>query len=386
MLLAAFCLAGCGEDAESTATPRTARDAPCVVRGQVRRDLNYEVFQKGGLDEKTRLADIALIESLNKNGLPDDALHLEDVRMKSREGESFHFQVLRLSRNQTLDAFLDTLRVTLASQLPTGVVMRNEAGAAYIILDHVPTHKLLPPSAPDESPKPAAAAANATPDAAAKGRLAIVIDDLGEDAAFARKLAELPVHVSFSVWPRATHARKVARIAETHGRDVLVHQPMEPQGYPDVAPGPGALLVGMTREEIEQALDNSIACVPGAAGMNNHMGSRFTEWGPGMKVVLQRLRDKKLFYLDSLTTPKSACSRQAEQTGAPFCRRDVFLDNVAETRAILHQLKKAARLAQRKGAAVAIGHPHPQTLEALTQWAGALPEDVEVVGVSRLAR
>ncbi|MGE4556494.1 MAG: divergent polysaccharide deacetylase family protein [Desulfovibrionaceae bacterium] len=375
--------AGCGDRTAPTQNASAPQNGDGVVRAAAQRQLDYEVFSTGDLEDKTRLADLAIIQSLRQNGLSEDDLRLEDIRMNSAQGERYHFQVLRLLRNETFDAFIDTLSGALASRLPSAVVFRPEDGGAYILLDKIPTHQLLPPSAPEVSPAPEQT--NATKAPAPRGRLAIVIDDLGEDLQLARGLANLPASISFSIWPRSSHAKETAALAASRGRDILVHQPMEPHGYPKVNPGPNALMVGMTRQEIENILDDSISRAPGAKGMNNHMGSKFTEWGPGMKVVLQRLRDKGFYFLDSLTTAQSVGGAEARRAGTAFCRRSVFLDNTAETQAILHQLKKVQRLAEREGSAIAIGHPHPATLEALTLWLQSLPPDVEVVGVSQLA-
>lgn len=377
-------LVGCGEQAKPTQNASALQNDSSVVRAEARQKLDYEVFTQGDLEDKTRMADLAILQSLREQDLSEDDLRLEDVRMESAQGERYHFQVLRLARNRTFDAFIDTLSATLSRRLPTAMVFRTDDGDAYVIVDKIPTHRLLPPSAPPQELPPEQA--NATlPAQQRKKRLAIVIDDLGEDVKLARGLANLPVSISFSIWPRSSHAKEVAEIAEVRGLDILVHQPMEPHGYPKVDPGPNALMVGMTRQKIENILDDSISRVPGAKGMNNHMGSRFTEWGPGMKVALQRLRDKGFYFLDSLTTAKSVCDVEARKAKTPFCRRSVFLDNTTETAAILHQLKKVQRLAEHNGPAIAIGHPHPATLEALRLWAQSLPPDVEVVGVSRLA-
>jgi hypothetical protein len=196
-------------------------------------------------------------------------------------------------------------------------------------------------------------------------RLAIVIDDLGESLSLAKALANLPYPVAFAVWPQASHTHATARLALEHGLDLLLHHPMDPKGYPEVDPGPGAIFHTMTPDEVRATLVRNLDSIPGVQGVNNHMGSRFTEDAAGMKSVATELAARKLYFLDSYTSAESVAYHVARQAKVPSLRRDVFIDNVAERDAVLAMLAKAEAVARRKGQAVAIGHPHPGTIEAL---------------------
>ena len=214
--------------------------------------------------------------------------------------------------------------------------------------------------------------------------LAIVIDDLGESVSFAEGLAKLDVPVTFSIWPGSSHMERVARLAHAAGRDVLLHQPMEPMNYPKVNPGPGAVLVSMEPERIRRVVAENLDRVPFALGFNNHMGSRFTQNGSAVAAALGGVSERKMFVLDSLTHPRTKVSREAQKLGVPVLRRDIFLDVVRDEDAIVRQLRKAEQVALGKGYAVAIGHPFPETLAALRRWSGERDRRVRVERLSLL--
>ena len=199
--------------------------------------------------------------------------------------------------------------------------------------------------------------------------LAVVIDDMGRDLERARAFLDLPIPITPSVIPHLRHSRDVAALARSRGRLVLLHLPMEPKRYPQIDPGPGALLAGMDEAEVRRRVAADLAQVPGAAGVNNHMGSRLTELDEPMGWVMEELRDRGLFFLDSLTTARSVAASKAREAGIPTLRRDVFLDNDRTEKAIGRQLRRALDRALRTGRAVAIGHPYPVTLETLRKWA-----------------
>jgi polysaccharide deacetylase 2 family uncharacterized protein YibQ len=203
-------------------------------------------------------------------------------------------------------------------------------------------------------------------------RLAIIVDDMGENMHIARSLLNLNYPVTFSILPRSTYATATAEAAHKAGREVMIHQPMQPVDYPDVKPGPGALFLGQSREEIMRIVTDSVNRVPHAVGINNHMGSRITQDQASMDAVADAVialrGERPLFVLDSLTHPRSKLHAVARQAGIRSYSRDVFLDEEEDVTYILRQLDRAAQIARQTSQAVAIGHPLPATLEALKQW------------------
>lgn len=196
-------------------------------------------------------------------------------------------------------------------------------------------------------------------------RVAIVIDDLGQDLEIAKKFLQVPLLLTFSVLPFQQHSREIADLAHEHGREVLVHLPMEPKDYPKTHPGQGALLVSMSRSAIQKALREALDSIPHASGVNNHMGSRFTESPELMGIVLTDLRQRDLYFLDSYTSGRSVCTTLASQLDLPSLRRHVFLDHQDSKILVERQIELLIRKARVEGATVAIGHPRKTTLDVL---------------------
>lgn len=217
------------------------------------------------------------------------------------------------------------------------------------------------------------------------GRVTIIVDDLGRSLKQAKQLLEIDQPVTFAILAIEAHAGEVARLAHAAGREVMLHAPMEPQGFPVVDPGDDALLVSQPDHELRDRLQAMLARVPHAVGINNHMGSRFTEDERAMAAVMAELREHGLFFVDSLTSGHSAGTEAARQAGVRILRRDVFLDNVAEVEPIVREIRRLADKARRNGFAVGICHPYPETIQALRQELPRLAaQGVEFVSVAEL--
>jgi len=202
-------------------------------------------------------------------------------------------------------------------------------------------------------------------------RVAIIIDDIGYRPQIEAELLALPQSLSFAVLPGAPNGAQFAEQAHAQGRSVLLHLPLEPLDLEQNSPGPGALFVAMPPEEIERVVLADLAAVPYIEGVNNHMGSRFTQEPEPLRIVLQLVRDHGLYFVDSLTTGRSQAFRVSHSLNVPTGRRDVFLDHTPSYEHVLGQLRRLGALAQRQGFAVGIGHPYEVTLAALRQ---GLPE------------
>jgi len=214
--------------------------------------------------------------------------------------------------------------------------------------------------------------------------VAIVIDDLGYNPRLAHDALDLPGPVSFGILPNLPQSRELSVKAHRLHRDILLHIPMEPEG--DQKMGPGGLTTSMSETEIGATLDAALASVPNAVGISNHMGSRFSADESAMRMFLIKVHGKSdLFFLDSLTTPRSRGRHLATEFGIPVLVRDVFLDNDRSPAAIERQFAELLEIAQKRGHAVAIAHPYPETLEFLQQHLQALKDGpVRLVPVSLL--
>ena len=169
-------------------------------------------------------------------------------------------------------------------------------------------------------------------------------------------------------------------------REILLHLPMEPQGFPDPDPGPGAVMVGMSQEAIGARIDEALAALPMVTGVNNHMGSAATSDRQTMVALMKALRGRDLLFIDSLTTAKSVAYAEAEKAGLPTAKNRIFLDfdnkNQATIKANLDVLVRSARSS---GFALGIGHPHRATAEVLArEIPRLLKEGVRFVTVSEM--
>jgi len=220
------------------------------------------------------------------------------------------------------------------------------------------------PSAAPTAGTPAAAAVRPAPAIATE--IAIVIDDLGNDAPETEAAVALPGAVTLAFLPYPDAAPSFAHAALRAGHQVMLHMPMEPQGTDD--PGPMALRTDLSAAANLMRLDWALARLPGATGINNHMGSRFTADRLALVPVLEHLAARHLFFLDSRTTAATAVVPLARAFGVASAGRDVFLDDVETRGYVQKQLAETERLARQNGAAIAIGHPHDVTLAVLKTW------------------
>lgn len=216
-------------------------------------------------------------------------------------------------------------------------------------------------------------------------RLAIIMDDLGEDRAAAEAVLALPFSLTASVLPHLPFSYEVAEEAWRRGDQVMLHLPMEAEagrGTPEAS----ELRVGMTSAQVESALEGMLATVPHAAGANNHEGSRATTDPALMAELMPDLRRRGFFFVDSRTTAATVAYDAAVRAGVPAASRKVFLDDMPERQAVLAQLDLAARDALRDGSAIAIGHPRPATIAALADEVPALESrGIHLVFASQLA-
>ena len=218
-------------------------------------------------------------------------------------------------------------------------------------------------------------------------RIAILIDDLGNDPAAVERISRWRTPLSAAVLPALAGSAVAARQLEASGVEVLLHLPMEPKGFPSVRPGPGVLLLAQTDEELGRILEADLDTVPGAVGVNNHMGSAATADPRVMRAIMRVLARRRLFFVDSRTTDATVAEAEARAAGVRAISRRVFLDDVATEPAVERSLAELASRARREGSAVAIGHPHPATLAVLERELPKLQrEGVKLVRVGELAK
>lgn len=251
-----------------------------------------------------------------------------------------------------------------------------------------PSPLILPPpnvAAPSGTPAWQRYAVPA-PKTGGRPMIAVVIDDLGVDRRRSERVIPLRAPLTLAWMTYAQDLPRLTREAHGRGHELMVHVPMQPQGA-SWDPGPDVLEVGVHPEENRRRLEWGLSRFEGFVGINNHMGSRYTGDHTGMKVVMEELRKRGLLFLDSVTTDKSVAPDLARSYGVPFAARNVFIDNDQSVSAVLAQLQKAEAYARKHGAAIAIGHPHDATIEALQQWLPGLEgKGLVLVPVSTIVR
>jgi polysaccharide deacetylase 2 family uncharacterized protein YibQ len=221
-----------------------------------------------------------------------------------------------------------------------------------------------PRPAPPRPEAPADATSVERPSGPApRARLALVIDDLGRDLAEVERLLAIGVPMSFAILPFEPETERVALRLREAGAEVLVHLPMEAEGGGD--PGPGAVVEGLSSRRITKRAEAAVEAVPGATGVNNHMGSRITADETAMAAILDVVARRGLFFLDSRTTAETRAFEWARERGIAAAKRDVFLDDEPSGAAIAAQFAAWLDAARAQGAAIAIGHPREPTLALL---------------------
>jgi len=220
-----------------------------------------------------------------------------------------------------------------------------------------------------------------TPATASGPFLTIVIDDLGGSKEQAQELLDLGIPLTFSIMPNLAHTRDVDEMAAKARQEVILHQPMEARAQAS-APA-GTLRPGMSPREVSGIISAHLAQTPHATGLSNHQGSQATEDAALMAAVMAELKLRPaLFFLDSRTTDKSVGWKEAAKAGVPALSRSVFIDAERGQQAAMLALKQAEHEARTKGRAVAIGHPHPETIAALAGWALRRDKAVTLVTLS----
>ncbi|MDX2454978.1 divergent polysaccharide deacetylase family protein [Desulfosarcina sp.] len=215
-------------------------------------------------------------------------------------------------------------------------------------------------------------------------RIALIIDDIGFNLRRAELFLEADIPITFSVLPRVCWSVESAMALHARGHEIMLHQPMEPFDA-EVDPGPGAIFVDDRPECIHQVVAENIATLPHVVGVNNHMGSRYTQQPKKMGQALDVVRNRGLFFVDSMTTGHSTAYTCARQMGVSSKRRDLFLDTQQDVSSVIRQMKRLQHRARKHGNAIGIGHPRPETAEGIMRFLET-PEsrDVTFVYISQM--
>lgn len=204
-----------------------------------------------------------------------------------------------------------------------------------------------------------------------RGDIVLILDDVGFDHQPLAAAMAIDANVNFAVLPNGKHSTEFATTLHGRGFELLCHLPMEPEDYPRISPGEGAVLTTMSDAEIVETTRANVAAIPFARGVNNHMGSRATADRRVMTDVLGALAPG-MYFIDSRTTGGSLAGSIARSMRVKTASRNVFLDDVRDDTAIRRQLDELTKTAAARGVAVGIGHMYPSTVKVLTEEAPRL--------------
>ncbi|HTY77281.1 MAG TPA: divergent polysaccharide deacetylase family protein [Candidatus Bathyarchaeia archaeon] len=236
-------------------------------------------------------------------------------------------------------------------------------------------------------PKPREPAPAPPAGAVGAPRIAVVVDDLGARRDVFDGLREIHRPLTVAVLPGLPLSEWTAREAMQSGMEVLLDLPMEPYRFPEVDPGPGALLMAMSAQELQTQIGAHLASVPGAVGVTNHMGSRMTEDRTRMRTVLEVIGGRRLFLLDGLTSNLSVAYDEAKAQGLRAGRRQVIVDHAAGESGDRVRWDEVAWWAESRGEVIVIAHGHPLTARLLREYVPRWEaKGMRLVPVSQLAR
>ena len=237
---------------------------------------------------------------------------------------------------------------------------------------------------PKEEEPPIAPLAKPKPQLDKLPKVAIIIDDLGNDEKIAARFLGLDTILTFSLVPHSPFSKQIAHKAKAKGFDIMLHLPMEPNEYPRIKPGPGTLLVSMTPDVLLDQLKKNLDDIPYLKGVNNHMGSKMTTLDAQMNQIFTIIKKRSLYFIDSRTTTATLGRQSARLMRVPFAERDIFLDHIQTPEFIRKQIKRLVQLAYKQGEAIGIGHPHILTYRILKETLADLKSKVRFVPASEV--
>lgn len=248
------------------------------------------------------------------------------------------------------------------------------------------------PAQPDSTPAEGRPKAEPSPKPEPKvalPRMAIVIDDFGyAPTELVRRLCAQPIPFSAAVLPFQEYTQQSAQIIHDARKEIMLHLPMEPLGYPGPGknPGPEAVMFDLTEAEVRVRVRKALLDVPWRKGVNNHMGSRITPDRKRMTWILQEIKQAGCFFVDSRTEKDSVAFDVAVSLQVPSVQRKVFLDDDKTFEAMAKQWERAMAIAKKEGQVLIIGHIYPETVEALERLVPRSQGEVRFVTASELVR
>ena len=356
----------------------------------------WYVIGGGGGGERVAI-ESRLVELAAERGVDAEAIAADDP-IRKVDGIFVRTWRIDFPNRSARDGFLGDLELeSAARKIPLGVAndlgsevvrlrLDRDTEAFDLRLGLVEATPAAPPTAAPPTPKPSPTP-RPQPAPEARGRLAILLDDVGQKLDLVPAAAALPKQVGFAILPFLPKSAESAEALYGAGHEIWLHLPMEPENFPANNPGPGAILMSMSTNQLRAAVHDALDNIPHAIGVNNHMGSKVTADLRTMTWIMQELKIRDLAFIDSRTTSRTVAEDAAAGQGVPANRRHVFLDNQRDRAAIRRQLEEAVRRCRLEGEIIAIGHLDQVTIEVLAkELPGIARRGADLVKPSRLVR
>jgi polysaccharide deacetylase 2 family uncharacterized protein YibQ len=217
------------------------------------------------------------------------------------------------------------------------------------------------------------------------GEVAIIIDDVGWNLSIIKEIEKINRPLTLSILPKAPYSKKILDELKDKNYELILHIPLEPSP-PSQCLDKGLIKVDMNEEEIKEVFEDDIKeFLPYVKGINNHMGSLYTINEEKMRILLENIKEKNLFFVDSLTNSKSCGYKIAKELGIKTGKRDVFLDISNDPENINKKIDELLEIAKEKGSAIAIGHAKKETINILKERISDFDENgIKIVPVSKL--
>ena len=352
---------------------------------------------RGGGEGRQVALESRLVELAAERGVGAEAIAADDP-IRKVDGIFVRTWRIDFPNRSARDGFLGDLELEsaarktelgIANDLSSEVVrlrLDRDTEAFDLRLGLVEAEPAAPPTAVPPTPKPSPTP-RPQPAPDARGRLAILLDDVGQKLDLVPAAAVLPKEVGFAILPFLPKSAESAEALHGAGHEIWLHLPMEPENYPANNPGPGAILMSMSTNQLRVAVHDALDNIPYAVGVNNHMGSKVTADLKTMTWIMQELKIRDMAFIDSRTTTRTVAEDAAAGQGVLTNRRHVFLDNQRDRAAIRQQLEEAVRRCRLEGEIIAIGHLDQVTIEVLAkELPGLAKRGADLVRPSRLVR
>ncbi len=198
------------------------------------------------------------------------------------------------------------------------------------------------------------------------GQVVIIIDDMGISLR-SKQVEVMPSPLTLSYLPYAKNLDERTKRASANGHEIMLHMPMEAMNS-SLDGGPKVLKKSQSNDEFISILEWGLSSFDGFVGFNNHMGSSLTKNRDAMQRMMNHIKGRDLFFIDSKTIGSSVAASVARENGIAYAERDVFIDHEISKDFIRKSLVKLESVAKRQGYAIAIGHPHKETIAVLKEW------------------